>query len=218
MQRFSSGEAIRFGWEMVKENLKFFIGLSVAILAVFALANVIGTSLQHAGGFVIFLFQAAFFFLSTYVAIIVSRMSLNFVDNGTSSWGELFAPKVNFWTYLLASLLFNLITFAGTLLLIVPGIIWGVMFAFYNYFVIDKQDNVMDSLKASAAATKGSRWGLFLFFLTLLGINILGLLALVVGLVVTLPLSALATAHVYRQLNAAEASGTDVSAAPAVEM
>ncbi len=216
MASFSQGEAIKFGWEKVKGNLKFFIGLSVAILAVYVLANVIGGSLQNAGWFAAFLFQAAFFFLSTFVAIIVSRMALNFVDNGTSTWAELFPPKVNFWTYLLASLLFNLITFAGTLLLIVPGVIWGIMFAFYNYFVIDQQSGVVDSLKQSAAATKGSRWGLFLFFLTLLGINMLGLLALVIGLVITLPLSALATAYVYRQLSAA--SGTVPTAAPAAEM
>lgn len=213
MARFSQSEAIRFGWEKVKANLKFFIGLSVAILAVYVLANVIGGALGKAGGFMVFLFQVAFFFLSTYVAIIVSRMALNFVDNGSSTWAELFPPRVNYWTYLLASVLFNLITFAGTLLLIVPGVIWGLMFAFYNYFIIDKQVGVMDSLKASAAATKGSRWNLFLFFLTLLGINILGLLALVVGLVVTLPLSALATAYVYRQLSAGEAVEAAVPAA-----
>ena len=52
----------------------------------------------------------------------------------------------------------------------------------------------------SGVLTEGVMWNLVLFWLMLAGINILGMLALGIGLIVTIPLSWLATAYVYRRL------------------
>jgi hypothetical protein len=48
--------------------------------------------------------------------------------------------------------------------------------------------------------TKGHKVQLFLFGLALIGLNILGLLALVVGIVVSVPATWLAVTHAYRKL------------------
>jgi uncharacterized membrane protein len=50
------------------------------------------------------------------------------------------------------------------------------------------------------ALTKGNRWKLFQLSLALLLLNILGLLALLVGLFVTIPVSFIAMVHAYRAL------------------
>jgi len=48
--------------------------------------------------------------------------------------------------------------------------------------------------------TRGHKWQLFGFVLLLLLINLLGLLALVVGILVSIPVSTLAFMHAYRVL------------------
>jgi len=48
--------------------------------------------------------------------------------------------------------------------------------------------------------TRGHKWQLFGFVLLLLLINLLGLLALVVGILVSIPVSTLAFVHAYRVL------------------
>ena len=93
-----------------------------------------------------------------------------------------------------------LIMFCGFLLLIIPGIIWAIGFQLAPYFVVDKGMDPLEALKKSWAATRGAKWNLFLFGLLLGLINMLGFLALMVGLLFTLPLSMVAMAYVYRKL------------------
>jgi uncharacterized membrane protein len=77
------------------------------------------------------------------------------------------------------------------------------MFMFATYLVIDKNMAPMDALKESRRMTYGHKWNLFLFGLGLIGINILGFLALIIGLLVSLPVTMLAMAHAYRTLASA---------------
>ena len=51
--------------------------------------------------------------------------------------------------------------------------------------------------------TDGAKVDLFLFGLLIIGINFLGMLALMIGLFVTVPLSLIAYAHEYRRLSGA---------------
>ena len=85
-------------------------------------------------------------------------------------------------------------------MLIVPGIIWGIQYMFFSYFIIDEDLGPMEALKRSAAITEGAKWDLFLFGLLLAGINLLGALCLLVGLIATIPATMLAFAFAYRRL------------------
>ena len=86
------------------------------------------------------------------------------------------------------------------LLLLVSGIILALKFQFYDYFIIDKELGIAESIERSGKITEGALWELFLFAIVLIGINILGALCFGVGLLVTIPISMVAMAHVYRQL------------------
>ena len=113
------------------------------------------------------------------------------------------------------SVLVGAATIVGLILLIVPGIIIGIMFGFAAYIVIDKEAPPVEALRESLALTKGNRWKLFLLGLALVGINIIGACLLLVGLLVSLPVSTFAVVHAYRVL-----SGKDKShaALPQVEV
>jgi uncharacterized membrane protein len=61
---------------------------------------------------------------------------------------------------------------------------------------------IIESLGKSKKLTQGVKWHLVLFALALAALNVLGFLALVVGLLVTVPVSLLAFVHVYLKLKA----------------
>jgi uncharacterized membrane protein len=125
-------------------------------------------------------------------------------DAQTTRLEDLWHPRP-FWAFAGATLLSGAIVLLGFVLLIVPGIIASVLLMFVGYLVIDQGLRPVAAIKESVRLTKGNRWRLFLLSLAIIGINILGLLALVVGLLVSVPVSFLATAHAYRLLSAAPA-------------
>jgi hypothetical protein len=104
-------------------------------------------------------------------------------------------------TYILASLCYGLSIVGGVILLIVPGIIFAVALGMYPYFIVDKEMGPLESLKASRALTRGSRWQLFVFGFVIGLLNIAGALCLLVGLLWTIPTSSIAMAYVYDQLS-----------------
>ena len=71
------------------------------------------------------------------------------------------------------------------------------------YLVMDRGLGVTESLKESRRITYGNRLKLLLLGLALVGINIVGFFLLIVGLLVSIPVSMLAGVHAYRTLSKA---------------
>jgi len=198
MKAFSIQEALLAGWTAFKGRAVFFIVL-LSLVGVLSVApqmviqqiqiNWLALSL----GFVLLIFE---YFL--YAGLL--KIILYVTDGRETRIGDLFSAGDVFVSYLLGSILFGLIMAVGILLLIVPGLIFSVMFLFYGFFIVDKHMGPVEALKASAAITKGVRWQLFGFILILSLLNVAGALLLVVGLFVTVPVSWVAIAFVYRKL------------------
>ncbi len=198
--KFSKTEAIKFGWNIVKRELRFFFGLAVVLILVNFILNVLAKDAKNLS----FLFSLAFLILVFLVGLILQlgliKISLNFVDNKKSQFIDLFTTHRPVFKFLAASILFSLIVFAGFVLLIIPGIIWAIKFQFYSYLIVDKEMGPIEALKKSSQLTKGVKLNLLVFSLLLTGINILGVLALGIGLILTIPITMIATAYVYRKL------------------
>jgi len=201
-EKFSISEAIHFGWNTMKSNLGFFIGLLIFVFLFTSLSSIIAAKATEANIFLGIIFYIADFSLSIIISIGLVKIALRFCDNEKGRFADLFSQYPLFPQYLVGSILYGLIVFAGTILLIIPGIIWGIQFCFYDYFIVDKGLGPIEALKRSSAITKGVKWDLFGFFLVLLGINLLGALCLLIGLFVTIPTTMVALAFVYRKLMA----------------
>lgn len=201
-EKFSISEAIHFGWNTMKSNLGFFIGLLIFVFLFTSLSSIIAAKATEANIFLGIIFYIADFSLSIIISIGLVKIALRFCDNEKGRFADLFSQYPLFPQYLVGSILYGLIVFAGTILLIIPGIIWGIQFCFYDYFIVDKGLGPIEALKRSSAITKGVKWDLFLFFLILSGINLLGALCLLIGLFVTIPTTMVALAFVYRKLMA----------------
>jgi len=201
-EKFSISEAIHFGWNTMKSNLGFFIGLLILVFLFSSLSSIIAAKATEANIFLGIIFYIADFSLSIIISIGLVKIALRFCDNEKGRFADLFSQYPLFPQYLVGSILYGLIVFAGTILLIIPGIIWGIQFCFYDYFIVDKGLGPIEALKRSSAITRGVKWDLFVFFLVLSGINLLGALCLLIGLFVTIPTTMVALAFVYRKLMA----------------
>jgi hypothetical protein len=76
-----------------------------------------------------------------------------------------------------------------------------ITFSFWPFFILDKDLSVLGAFEESKKATKGCKIRLFwLFFLCML-LDLLGVLCFVVGLLITVPLTALVWTQTYKQLS-----------------
>ncbi|EKD96462.1 MAG: hypothetical protein ACD_24C00035G0005, partial [uncultured bacterium] len=103
--------------------------------------------------------------------------------------------------YLLGSLLYGAIVMIGLLLLIVPGIILAVKYQYLMYLVIDEELGPLEALGKSGRITNGNKFNLFIWGLVMALVNVVGALAFFVGLFVTIPLTSIASAYIYRKLS-----------------
>ena len=198
MKDFSIKEALSFGWDAFKSRVGFFIILLLLLGVLAAIPQFLIKHTEIVGLRVTLVIINQLF--QYFLTVGLVKIGIKVVDGSEVRIIDLFSGGPVFVTYVLGALLFSLIVLAGFVLLVVPGIILSVMLQYYSYFIIDKNMGPVESIKASAALTKGVRWKLFGFGLVLGLLNIAGILLLVVGLFVTAPVSWVAIAFVYRKL------------------
>jgi hypothetical protein len=85
-------------------------------------------------------------------------------------------------------------------LIIIPIFYMTIRLFFVLCFIVDQESGATESISQSWTITRGNFWALFSLFLVILGINILGALALFVGLLFTIPFSSLILMVAYRQM------------------
>jgi uncharacterized membrane protein len=201
---FSTGSALRFGWETFKKRPWFFVGSTVVILLASGLIDAFSSAIDAAVGGSAeqpsVIGTVVNLGLGTLLGMGATAFYLVAHDNPESvDLSALWHPQP-FWKYLGASILYALAIAVGLVLLIVPGIIFALMFMFTTFIVIDRELGPIEAMKESNRITYGHKWSLLGFTLMLVLVNLLGVIALVVGLLVSIPVSTLAVTHAYRVL------------------
>lgn len=195
---FDRNAAVRFGWETVKSRFFFFFWLMILALAGFVALNLTETWLPDSIlRFVVILCSNVW---GMMFAIGTALIALKICDGQEARVSDLFVEPGVLWAYIVAAVLSGLFVALGIVLLIVPGVIFYLKLLFYPYFIVENYGGAINSMQSSWNLTVDMKWELFKFAFQLVLINLLGALCLGVGLLWTVPLSWLATAHVYRQL------------------
>lgn len=200
MTNFSASECITFGWETFKKRPWFLVGAMAAFMAVLW---IIGVVLGVLGGMIkgfSFITMLANWAVQVFAGMGMISFLLKAHDNVEQVSLHDFWHPGPFWNYLGATALQMLAVIGGLFLLIVPGIIFALMFMFTGYAVVEMRKGPIEALKESARITKGKKWELFLLLLLTIGVTILGAICLLVGLFVAIPVVALAQVHAYRLL------------------
>lgn len=208
-KRFLMSEAITFGWNTMKQNIGFFIGLLIVAFLIENLPGILSNMSRRNFPALAVLLSIAGFILSLVVQMGLIKVSLKFCDGIKGQLDDLLSSFHLLLNFVAGAILYALIVIAGALLLIIPGIIWGIKFSLFPYYIVDRQMGPVESLKASGIATSGAKWDLFLFGLLLGLINLAGMLVFFIGLFATIPTSMVAYAYVYRKLSGAESHASE---------
>ena len=112
-----------------------------------------------------------------------------------------FFKGFNFFLHtLVASLLIGVFTFLGMLALIIPALVIAAMYKFTYLFIVDKRLEFWPAMKASHNVVRNDYFGFTMFLILAFFVNVLGFLCLIVGLLVTVPVTFAAVTIAYKEL------------------
>jgi hypothetical protein len=186
---FDLGDYISKGYDIFKQNIGGFIGytfLYFIITSVLPYIPVIG----WIGSIIISPALSVGF-------VIVARK----IHKGEPyEFGDFFGGFNFIWQLFLRSLIGGILVFLGIILLIIPGIYLGVGYAFASMIIIFANKEFWPALELSRKIIT-KKWFSFLGFFIVLGlINILGLVALGIGLLFTFPITMCASYVAYESI------------------
>lgn len=213
-KKFSRKELMAEAWLLVK---KYFWILAGIIALQFILVNlpsiveeIVKTAyrMSESNPFVALSNTIITIIIASIVQPGLIGIALKVVAGSAPRFDDLFSQTRVALKFFCGSFLYNVIVFVGLLLLVVPGVIWSLKFSFWQYALVDKNAGILESFHASSRMTAGYKKSLFVLYVYLGALNVLGILALGVGLFVTAPLTILVLARVYRKLSDASSIQT----------
>jgi hypothetical protein len=184
-------KAIKYGWESVKKDLWYFVGIAFVVTLVSIVFNSKG--------------MPAFW---VYIGVIVIawltcgylKIALEYKQGNKLPFDDLFKQYKYLWRFIGASLLIGVIVALGFIVLIIPGIYFALKYQFVLNLIVDKDMGVFEAMQKSAEMTKGVKMSLLGFNIVCGGVVVLGFLALGVGVLVAQPVVYLADVYIYRKL------------------
>ncbi len=191
---FSIKEVLAEGWKETTENIGFYF----QVLIIYFSIIIGGTIILRNGGFI---GQIILILIEYWLSLGILIISLKRARGIEAKVKDLFSGSQYMLNYFIASLLYSLIVVAGLFLFIIPGIVWGIKYMMYPFFIIDKNSGITESLKQSAVITKGEKFHLFKFSIIVSLISFIGIIALFIGIFWAYPTTLIASALVYLKLN-----------------
>lgn len=171
------GRWIGEGWEIVKADLGTYVLMALVFFLLSSVPFIQGALIA---GFHIF--------------------TMKKLAGRRAEFADLFQGFNFFLHTFVASLLIGVFVFLGFLFLIIPGIIIAAMYKFTYLFIVDKRMEFWPAMKASHAVVKNDYFGFTMFLILAFLVNVLGFCCLIVGLLVTLPVTIAAITVAYREV------------------
>jgi uncharacterized membrane protein len=197
---FTVSKTLRFGWQTVRDRLGFFLAIVAISVGVSLLPAGIQKFLEDGDPTFAFLAIIPAWVLGMVVQMGLILIPLRICDGEDPELSDLFSCYDLVPRYILASIAYMLLVSVGLLLLVVPGILWGIKYQFFGYHIVDEDAGALDSLRRSAEITQGAKGKLGWLFLALLGLNVAGFVCLLLGLLLTYAVTLVCCAFVYRRL------------------
>lgn len=202
---FSIKTLFNSAFQDYKNNWGIFI-LACIILLLTSFIGLLGSSLDPQTGIITShpLVSIISSLLQVFIGLGFIRFLLNLIDGKKYSLEDLFRGANSFYHYLyfaVGTFLYGVLVTLGSILFIIPGIIMMIGFYFVQYILAEEKAGIFESFKQSWEMTKGNRWKILWLLILILLFNILGALALIIGLFITIPVSYIIGARLYRTLS-----------------
>lgn len=199
MNNFSKTDLLKEAWALFKKNLNILLGLIGVYIAYYIAQWLI--SYLFPQSILATLFSLIFVVLFLVIQLGAYNMILKIVDGKKAALQDLYTyPNIAMKVLrnIVAGIIVGFMVVIGLIFFIVPGIYIAIRLMFFTYYIVDKDAGVIDSIKMSWELTKNGVVNLFLLALIFFVINFIGAI-LIIGLAVTMPLTFLATALLYRK-------------------
>ncbi|MBX4181753.1 hypothetical protein KW807_02720, partial [Candidatus Parcubacteria bacterium] len=180
-------ESIKRGWEIWKANKKVITFITLPVFLIGIIPNPV-----HDGIGLLF-FKPLVLLISTFFGMGYLKTLLMVEEGKKVEFGEMFKHAKYFWRYLSAMLLYGIIIGVGFILFIIPGIYFALKYSQVFMLVLDKDMRIGEAFTRSGVMTNGVKWKLFRFYFLVTLIELLGLLALGVGELLSMPVAILST-------------------------
>jgi uncharacterized membrane protein len=172
------GICIQRGWDLAIQNLGPLIGYACVVIAISAALALIPI-LGWIAGVVISPSLSAGYFIYVRKKLRGERADFTDFFGGFNYLGQLF----------LLGLVSGILITVGVLLCILPGLYLAVGYMFSSFLVIARNLDFWQGMETSRKAVTANLGSVIILLLALLGINVLGALACLVGLIFTIPLT-----------------------------
>jgi hypothetical protein len=201
--KFSISAALNEGWAKFRAQPLLALGAFLIAGAAPALLS-IGAKMVAGDSWLVMIFLGlAHFVVTLLLSAGMIQIYVRMIDNVPTNFVDFLMDWRKVLNFAICNLLYTLIFWVGICLFVVPGIIWLIQFFFAPYAVVAEGLGPIAALRKSSDLTRGARWPLLGFAMVLVLLNALGFTCLVIGLVLTVPVTLLSLAYVYRRLEAA---------------
>lgn len=205
--KLAVGDAITYGWKGFTANIGSVLLIVLVVVVVGIGLNVLGTVFDNS------FLQLIFSLIGTVVGFIMAlgliRAALAITDGQQPSVGQLFQGD-GVVQYIIAAVVlgvgFSVINVIGAItILLLPitflvTLVLSFFVQFFGYAILDENRGAFEGITRSFDVVKNNLGDLLLLWLAALIINIGGALLCGVGLLVTLPLTAIAWAYAWRKV------------------
>jgi len=196
---FSIEEALRFGWAKTRTHSGLLFQVLLTLFAVQVAGSIIDKVLHNT-------IEGVFAMLAiTLVSIVVGAgfvvILLKIARGEHAVYRDIVPPARTVWNYFVVSVSSGFLVILGLILLIVPGEYLFLRYSMTRFAVIDGA-GIQESFRISARITEGIKWRLLGLIVVFVLINIVGALLLLIGLLITIPVTMIGFAHVYQKLSA----------------
>jgi hypothetical protein len=156
------------GWAIYKKNFKLLVAGAFILSGIVFLIDKVKPFLP--GG--VWLSYAVTFIISPVLTVGWYFLCLKLVKGRSAKVVDVFSGFVRFGQVWLTQFFWFLIMVAGMILLIVPGIVWGIKYGLSLFAVMDKSLSAKESIKFSGRITYGYKKKLFEVFMIVIGLSL----------------------------------------------
>jgi len=217
-------EVFMDSWRLAKDNLLVLLGLTVFQFAVIFIISLLAVVLGNASGLLLTLFDA--FYTVAFYQVFFKLID----DPKDASFPDVIPNLVKAFNFLIVKLIISLVLvfiiavissvyFINTpqieidpenpfswemlpifILISIPITYFTIRLCFVIAFIVDQESGSSESISQSWTLTKGHFWFILRLFLLMLGVNILGAMALGLGTLFSVPFSSIILIIAYRHM------------------
>ena len=226
----SVSEILADTWDLAKKNIWILLGFTaVQFVFIFIITSILTSLFGGASGTGVLIQNVILSLFDAFFTVAFYQVFFKVIDEDTEPEFPDFIPNlVKAVNFLIVKLIIGLILvfiiaiissvyFINTpdidtsnplswdllpvfVLIAIPIIFLTIRLCFVVCFIVDQESGSSESISQSWTITKGHFWFIFRLFLFMLGLNILGAMAFLIGLLFTVPFSSLILIIAYRHL------------------